>query len=203
MFDLSIPSLNITQAIIAIILIVWMAAESIWDLRDQNIPLFFSLVPLLGGVAYLCFTGQYGVGIAVALLVAATNLPASARLISVLIIAGISFANIQPAYYPLLVGFLIVFAFFHMNIMGGADALAAVYALVWFPYWSMLAFLMTGMLISAIVIIAIKYRRKMAKHMVETISKNQAGTRAPTLTGFLLGTSIFTVAASLPLLNIH
>ena len=85
----------------------------------------------------------------------------------------------------------------------GADALAAVYALVWFPYWSMLAFLMAGMLISAIVIIAIKYRRNMAKHIVETISKNQAGTRAPTLTGFLLGTSIFTVAASLPLLNIQ
>jgi Flp pilus assembly protein protease CpaA len=201
MFNFSLPSLNTTQTIIALVLIVWMIVESVWDLRDQNIPIFFSLVPLIAGAAYLWYTGQVAVAISIVLLVAATNLPPTARLISVVILALISFANIPPAYYPLLAGFLIVFAFFHLNIMGGADALAAVYALVWFPYWSMLAALMAGMLIAAIVIIAIKYRRNTAKHLIETISKNQSGTRAPTLTGFLLGVFAFTVAAYWPFLS--
>ncbi len=204
MFDLSLPVLNTTQAIIAIILVIWMAVEAVWDLRDQNIPLFFSLVPLILGAAYLAFEGQYMMAAGVVLLVAATNLPPTARLLSIVVLAAILLANIPQSFYPLLVGFLIVFAFFHLNIMGGADALAAVYALVWFPYWVMLAFLMGGMLISAIIIITLKYRRNTAKHMIDTISNSQAGTRAPTLTGFLLGTSAFAVAVFFPLLsNVH
>lgn len=183
--------LDLARSIAAPMLLVWLLAETVWDFKDQNIPLFFSIIPLSTGLAVLALSGEWLTALLIGLLVLATNLNPTPRMVAVAAGVIVAAANIPPAFFPLLAGFVIVFFLFHLNVMGGADALAAIYLLVWFPSSLLLGSLFAGMLLAAVGILVLRFRRRVWGQITNTVSGRASGTRMPSLVGFFLGALAF------------
>jgi Flp pilus assembly protein protease CpaA len=103
----------------------------------------------------------------------------------------IVFSNIPAQYFPLFVGFLLMYTFFQAGIMGGADSLAAIYMLLWFPSWGMLGTLLWGMLIIASVILYKKYKKQSLIKIIQTVKSGDEGTKSPTMIGFSFGSASY------------
>jgi hypothetical protein len=185
------PQLSTLQLIAAPLLMVWIAIETAWDFKNQNIPIGFSLIPLLGGVAVLAVNGEWLTAIVITVFVFVTNFSAKIAIPTILGGSIIVFSNIPAQYFPLFVGFLLMYTFFQAGIMGGADSLAAIYMLLWFPSWGMLGTLLWGMLIIASVILYKKYKKQSLIKIIQTVKSGDEDTKSPTMIGFSFGSASY------------
>jgi Flp pilus assembly protein protease CpaA len=133
-------------------LTLWLLWEAWWDYHDQNLPLWFSLVPLAAGLIYRAALGDWPAALFAALLVASTELPSALWRVPALgILAALAATNLPPVWLPLIAGCVLAELLFELGAMGGADALAIIYTMLWFPLWTALGALLAGMLVLSLV----------------------------------------------------
>jgi hypothetical protein len=138
--------------------LVWFGVETFWDVwKSVVIPVRLVLPPVVIGVAYQLFFGEWYVAAAVA---AAMVLHLSDRLILRAAGTGLLLAASAAAgNWPLAAGLVLFWALWETNVAGGADALAAYAALLLAPQWEMLGFLLGGIFLWAVGTMLVVYRK--------------------------------------------
>ncbi len=127
----------------------WLAFETIWDLRDQTIPVCFSLAMLIpGGIVLAILVSPWAI-LLIAVSVASTEIYHRSRAMGMI---GI-FAPLVPLGYfvpftlPLAVGWGILVSMWMQGVIGGADSLAGLALLLNFPSWLMIIFMLAGAIV--------------------------------------------------------
>jgi hypothetical protein len=145
------------QAIGMGFLVLWLALETLWDLRKSIIlPLWLVLPPVVAGAAYQLFFGKWYIAAAMA---AALLLHLSDRLWiraagTVLLIA----ASAAAGNWALAAGLGLYWLLWEASIVGGADALAAYAALMFAPNWEMFGALLAGIFLWGVGTMIVVYR---------------------------------------------
>jgi hypothetical protein len=184
--------LSLVQIIAVVVLCGWLIWEALYDVKDQNIPLFYSIVPFVAGMIYWIATGQWQYAVLILVLVGLTNIPNV--WISVLSAAGFTVAAffILPAsFYPALVAFIFAFILYTLNMMGGADGLAIIYTAFWFPFWGTVVCLLVGTCLYALVRLIIRDKGDTALKLYLRIKNRDVGDHAPGLIGYAIGILLF------------
>ncbi len=183
-------------------LLIWLAVDTLWDLfRSLLRPVWLVLPPVLAGVAYQAAYGQWYIAAAMAaalLLHLSDRLPVRALGTILLIAAAIAAGN-----WALAAGFGLFWILWETNIAGGADALAAYAALMLVPSWEMFGFLLAGMFLWAVGVMAVVYRGQVierARRMAFRIMMRDLPTDLeldkegrPTIGGIWIGAALFAV----------
>ncbi|MBN2084851.1 MAG: hypothetical protein JW748_06460 [Anaerolineales bacterium] len=185
-------------------LLVWLAVETLWDLKKSVIlPLWLVFPPVLAGLAYQAVFGKWYIA-------AAIGMALLLHLSDKLLIRGAGTAIMLAAsalsgHWALAAGLVLYWVLWEANIAGGADALAAYAALMLFPRWEMFGFLLLGILLWAVVTMVVVYRGLLAerwKQMAYRLMLRQLPTEAelntegrPTIGGVWLGVALFAVWA--------
>ena len=170
------------------LLFVWLLAETIWDFKNPEIPRWFSIIPLsLGLIAFALGSGWGALLLAASILATNITQPWPRRLLVVVpaILVGIW------GYMPLTAGWLLLYLAWELNILGGADALAGLYLLVWFPVVPMLVTLIVGLFLWNLGILLLRHGRETGPRLWTTITNKTAATRAPGMGAFLIALALF------------
>ncbi|MBU0510187.1 MAG: hypothetical protein KJ638_00600 [Chloroflexi bacterium] len=180
-----------THSITTGLLFVWLIAETVWDFKNPEIPRWFSIIPLsLGLIAFALGSGWGALLLAASIL--ATNIthpwPRRGLVIVPAILVGI-WVNM-----PLAAGWLLLYLAWELNILGGADALAGLYLLVWFPVLPMLATLIAGLFLWNLGSLILRHGRETGLHLWTTITNKTAATRAPGMGAFLIALFLFVLS---------
>lgn len=186
------------QMIAAICLMAWLIWETLWDFRDQNLPIWFSLVPLASGLLYRAILGDWPAALFVALVVASTELPNPVWRVPVLgALGALAFANLPAVWLPLIAGVILACLLFEVRAMGGADALAVIYVLTWFPSWQALAAMLAGTFIVATALLVVRHGWRAPIQFFSALRGKAEPTEAPGIAGFALGLAGFIVYRAL------
>ena len=182
----------LTHSITTGLLFVWLIAETVWDFKNPEIPRWFSIAPLsLGLIAFALDRSGWG-ALLVTASILATNItqPWPRRLLVVVpaILVGIW------GYMPLTAGWLLLYLAWELNILGGADALAGLYLLVWFPVLPMLATLIAGLFLWNLGILLLRHGRETGLRLWTTITNRTDATRAPGMGAFLIALALFVLS---------
>ena len=177
------------QFIAWMLLLGWLFAESFWDIRNRNIPRWFSIIPLASGLVYLGVTTQWYAAALVTLSVGVTSVshPALRRFVMACLLLVMAFI---PELRWLLAGWALLYLDWELGWMGGADALAGLYLLAWFPIPKMVVSLFLGTLIWTSAIAITRFRRDVGLKIWTTVSTCAAGTHIPNLGSFLVSLMI-------------
>jgi hypothetical protein len=181
-------------------LVIWFALETLWDLlKSLILPLWLVLPPVVAGVLYQAVFGKWFIAAAMA---AALLLHLSGRLWirgagTVLLIA----ASIAAENWALAAGLGLYWLLWEVNIVGGADALAAYAALMIAPGWEMFGCLLAGIFLWGVGTMIVVYRgqfferwKRMAWRIVlrNLPSESELTTEGkPTIGGIWIGTVLF------------
>ena len=178
-----------THSITTGLLFVWLIAETIWDIKSQEIPRWFSIIPLSLGLIAFAFDRSGWVALLMTVSILVTNItqPWQRRLLLVVpaILVGIW------GYMPLAAGWLLLYLAWEAGVLGGADALAGLYLLVWFPVLPMLAMLIVGLLFWNLGILILRHGRETGPRLWTTITNRTDATRAPGMGAFLIALVLF------------
>ena len=183
-------------------LLVWLALETLWDLKKSVIlPLWLVLPPVLAGLAYQAAFGKWYVAAAIGaamLLHLSDKLPVRVAGTAIMLAASALAGN-----WALAAGLVLFWVLWEVNIAGGADALAAYAALMIVPSWEMFGFLLLGIFLWAVVTMVVVYRGLLAerwKQMAYRLMLRQLPTESelvtegrPTIGGVWLGVLLFAV----------
>ena len=186
------PGLTTIQIMAAPVLLIWLAVETYFDFKDQNIPVVFSIVPLVSGLLFLFFGVDKVLAVFILFLVAVSNLKASVRLPFTVVLWAAAYFMVHGSSMPVLIGYLIFFTFFQIGIMGGADALAATYLLCWFPSWGMLFVIVALLLVFSLTVLITKHKFTFLSAIKNTISGKE-GTRSPAMIAFSSSLAVFLI----------
>jgi len=152
------PEIEITL----VCLFAWLVFETVWDLRDRNIPIWFSLAMLIPGVIVLAVGVSLWPAILIAISVACTEAYRRAKLIALIGIVvpiGLILA-LFPALQPLAIFWLVIVALWLAGVIGGADALALLSLSLFFPStWIMPIAILCGIFCWNTAILLLKYRQ--------------------------------------------
>jgi hypothetical protein len=183
-------------------LLVWIGFETWWDLKKSVIlPIWLVLPPVLAGVIYQAVFGIWYIAAAMgaALLLHLSDKIVIRGLGTALMLA----ASAAAGNWALAAGLVLYWVLWEVNILGGADALAAYAALMVVPTWEMFVFLLAGIFLWAVGIMVVVYRgklierwKKMAWRFVlrNLPSENELNTEGrPTIGGIWLGLLIFAI----------
>ena len=80
-----------------------------------------------------------------------------------------------------------------IGVIGGADALAGLSLLLFFPSWIMLACIVAGILIWSVLSLVFRYGRSAGLRLWTVASTRAAGTRAAGIGAYALAALIFSV----------
>jgi hypothetical protein len=183
-------------------LLVWFALETLWDLKKSVIlPLWLVLPPVLAGVAYQAVFGKWYIAVAMGaalLLHLSDKLPIRGAGTALLLAASLLAEN-----WALAAGLVLYWVLWEVNIVGGADALAAYAALMIVPSWEMFGCLLLGIFLWASAVMIVVYRgqlverwkrmayRLMLRHLPTEGELNTEG--RPTIGGIWIGVLLFAV----------
>lgn len=183
-------------------LLIWFGGETYWDIKKSVIlPIGLVLPPVLAGILYQTVFGTWYIAAAMG---AALLLHLSDKIV----IRGVGTALMLAASaaagnWALAAGLVLYWVLWEVNILGGADALAAYAALMIVPTWEMFAFLLVGIFIWAAAIMIVIYRGQLVerwKRMAWRValrnlpSENELNTEGrPTIGGVWLGALIFAI----------
>lgn len=177
-----------------VFLTLWLLWEAWWDYHDQNLPIWFSLVPLAAGLIWRAISGDWGAALFAALLVASTHFAQPIwRIGSLGVLAGLAAANLPPSWLPFIAGCVLAELLFELGAMGGADALAVIYALLWFPSWTALAALLAGMLLLSVIELIVRYRGRVLRQFAGALTGKRQPTEAAGMGGLAAGFAVFTL----------
>lgn len=173
------------------LLLIWMTFEAGWNLFQRRLPLWFSLIPLGAGLIYLSATGQVWFVAIIALAVMATEIEAyPLRLVGALL-AVMLITLLSPEYLPLAVGWMVLVALWEVRVLYGADALAGLVLLIFFPSWLMLACTGMGLGLWALIVLAARYRRDFGLRLWTVLANRAEGTSYPAIGGFVLALVVY------------
>ena len=153
--------MTLPNTIALVCLTVWLTFETVWDLRDREIPAWFSLVMLVPGLIWLGLqVSPWAAGL-MAISILTTELMPHSRTFGLLgiVVPLVVLIVFSPALWPLVVGWGIVIVLWVAGLLGGADGLAAVSLLIVFPSWGMAAAILAGLLVWNLALLVWKYRQ--------------------------------------------
>jgi len=179
------------QVIAVPVLLVWLVVETLWDFRDQNIPRWFSLVPLTSGFVHLAWVGNWLAAILMMVSILGTNLSSQGRYF--VVIAPTIVVAFLPGLLPLAIGWLLLYWAWELGWMGAADSLAGAYLLVWFPSWEILTSIVFGILVWNVGMGLTRYGGKIGLRIWVTTSTQSEGTRIPGMGAFALALGLCAV----------
>jgi hypothetical protein len=116
-------------------LFAWLIFETIWDLRDRNIPIWFSLAMLVPGFIMLVVGVSVWPAILMVVSVVCTEAYRRAKpiaLVGIVAPPGLILA-LFPALQPLTICWLVIVTLWLAGVIGGADALAGLFLVLFFP----------------------------------------------------------------------
>jgi len=184
---------RIAVGVLPWILAIWLIAEAAWDtVKGQDIPRWFSTLPILTGLLLACQQGRIWLGVGFLVSAAFTNLSFGfLRLLLVVPAVILGEAPYHPQALALVYGWMLAWAAWETGVIGGADALAIGYSLLWFPQPAMLFSLLGGILAWSIGQLLWRYRSQTLLHLWTTVANHAPGTASPALGGIALGALAF------------
>jgi hypothetical protein len=142
-------------------LFAWLVFETIWDLRDRNIPIWFSLAMLVPGVIMLAVGVSVWAAILMGISVACTEAYRREKLIALIGIVlppGLILV-LFPALQPLAICWLVIVTLWMAGKIGGADALAGLSLSLFFPStWIISIAILCGIFCWNSALLLLKYR---------------------------------------------
>jgi len=173
------------------LLLIWMTFEAGWNLFQRRLPVWFSLIPLSAGLVYLVIIDQVWLSAVIALAVMATEVEARPlRLVGALLSAMLIFL-LSLIHLPLAVGWVLLSALWEVRVLYGADALAGLVLLIFFPSWLMLACIGIGLGLWSLIVLAMRYRRDFGLHLWTVLANRAGGTAYPAIGGFVLALIVY------------
>jgi len=187
----------IHEIVALITLFLWLTFETIWDLRakDHKIPVWFSLVMLLPGLAWLGYFVSPWAALLMAVSIASTEIyPYSlASGFLGLFAPPPVIIFISPELMPLVIGWGILVTLWMLRILGGADALAALSLLLFFPTWPMAAAILAGILCWSLALLWVRYRKDTGLRLWTVLTSGAAGTEQAGLGAYTLAVLFYGV----------
>ena len=119
-----LPSLAPTQVMIFVLLLAWLGACVVYDLRSRQVPALLTILPIILAALWRLFQGGWQMVLLVIAFILVSDLPWAkwriqlACLVSVL---ALSFAGSSESIYAILVIFA-AWAMWEIGATGGADA---------------------------------------------------------------------------------
>jgi hypothetical protein len=173
--------MSIPEIMAPAFLFCWLSFEAVWDLRakDHKLPVWFSLVMLIPGLIWLAYFVSPWAAILMAVSIASTEISprsivaGSLGMFATLPVLGF----LHPMLMPLLIGWGIVMMLWSLRVIGGADALAAVSLLLFFPSWTMGVSILAGMVCWSLALLWWKYHKDVGFRLWAVITKSNASTR--------------------------
>jgi len=161
--------------------------ETFWDLRDHRIPVWFSLVMLLPGLVWLTISISPWPAVLVAVSLAFTELvrrtlAGIVGIFAPLLLTAILFHPLMP----LAVGWAFLVFLWSFGILGGADALAGLALLSFFPSWAMVAAILAGTLAWSLALLWVRYRKDAGLRLWAVLSSRATGERQAGLGAYAL-----------------
>ena len=168
-------------------LFAWLTFETFWDLRDHRIPVWFSLVMLLPGLVWLTISISPWPAVLVAVSLAFTELvrrtlAGIVGIFAPLLLTAILFHPLMP----LAVGWAFLVFLWSFGILGGADALAGLALLSFFPSWAMVAAILAGTLAWSLALLWVRYRKDAGLRLWAVLSSRATGERQAGLGAYAL-----------------
>jgi len=173
------------------LLLIWMTFEAGWNLFQRRLPVWFSLIPLGAGLVYLAATGQAWLAVVIALAVMATEIETRPLRIVGALLAVMLITLLSPEHLPLAVGWIVFVAIWEVRVLFGADALAGLVLLLFFPSWLMLACIGIGLGLWALIVLAARYRRDFGLRLWTVLANRAKGTSYPAIGGFVLALVVY------------
>ena len=159
-------------------LFAWLVFETIWDLRDRNIPIWFSLVMLVSGVVLLAVGVSVWPVILMVVSIACTEAYRRAKLIALIGIfapPGLMIA-LFPTLQPLAICWFVMVSLWLTGVIGGADALAGLSLALFFPStWIMPIAILCGIFCWNTAFLLLKYRRDAGLRIWTVLSAKSKG----------------------------
>ncbi len=187
----------IHEIIALITLFILLAFETIWNLRakDHKLPVWFSIVLLLPGLAWLGYFVSPWAAILMAVSIASSKIyPYSLVLGSLGLFAPPPVVIfISPQLMPLVIGWGVLVTLWMLRILGGADAMAALSLLLFFPTWPMAAAILAGILCWSIALLWILYRKDTGLRFWTVLGIVAAGTQQAGLGAYALAVLFYGV----------
>jgi len=134
------------------LLLIWMTFEAGWNLFQRRLPVWFSLFPLGAGLIYLVTTGKAWLAAIIALAVMATEIETRPLRLVGALLAVMLIVLTSPNYPPLAMGWGVFVALWEVRVLHGADALAGLVLLIFFPSWLMLTCIGIGLGLWALIV---------------------------------------------------
>ena len=169
--------MTFANAIILICLFAWLVFETIWDLRDRNIPIWFSLAMLVPGVIILAVGVSVWPAILMVVSVACTEAYRRTKLVALVGIFAplVLIQALFPALQPLAICWLVIVILWLAGVIGGAGALAGLSLALFFPStWAMPIASLCGIICWNTALLLLKYRKD-AGLRVWTVLRARAG----------------------------
>jgi len=178
----------LTNIIILACLFVWLVFETIWDLCDRNIPVWFSLVMLIPGIILLSITISLWVAILMVVSIVSTELYHRSRITGLIgIFVPILLLTILfPVALPLVAGWGILVTLWLIKILGGADALAGLSLLIFFPDWFMEAAILSGLLAWGVAMLIHRYGTQIGIRLWTVFQARSQGEKVPGICAYAL-----------------
>jgi len=168
----------------------WLVFETVWDLRSHSLPVWFSLVMLLPALA-LTFVLSPTVALLVLFSAAATEIRGRQwRRAAVLLVAAL-IPIVDGRYLPLSVGWLLLAFAWEAGWLGGADSLAGLSLLTFYPEWKMLLAIAIGVLAWGLLVLLLRYGRQTGLRLWTVVSARAKGTAAAGMPAFVLAMAVF------------
>ena len=181
-----------TAAYLPWLLFAWLGIEAIWDLHSHDVPIWFSLAMLVPGIVLLGFN-SFLASVLLAISLAATELAQHVRSLG---IAGMFLPLVviplaAPACLPLEVGWGVLMALWLANVIGGADALAGLSLLLFFPSWMMLACIALGILAWFGLLLVVRYGKTAGLRLWTLLAARAGGARVTGIGAYALAALIY------------
>ncbi|MGB8212001.1 MAG: hypothetical protein WCE68_00450 [Anaerolineales bacterium] len=190
------PLLN---SALLVCLCLWMILETIQDLRDRNIPVWYSLSIIMFGLVWLLANKTPWAALLMGISIISTEIYPYGLKVgrwlggAILLITAALTAVLYPVLLPLVVGWLILAVLWFLNILGGADALAATSLMLFFPSWGMAAAILVGMVCWSLFMLWLKYGKEMGLRLITVLQSKANGTRAAGLGAYAMAALFFGV----------
>ena len=173
------------------LLLIWMTFEAGWNLFRRRLPLWFSLIPLGAGLVYLAANDQVWLAATIALAVMATEIEARPLRMVGALLSVILIILLSPGHLPLAVGWIFLSALWEIRVLYGADTLAGLVLLIFFPSWLMLACIGIGLGLWAVIVLVMRYKWDFGLRLWTVLSNRAGGTAYPSIGGFVLALVVY------------
>ena len=180
--------MTLTNVIILACLFVWLVFETIWDLCDRNIPVWFSLLMLNPGIILLAITISLWVAILMVVSIVSTEVYHRSRIAGLIgiFVPILLLAILFPVALPLVVGWGILVTLWLIKLLGGADALVGLSLLIFFPDWFMGAAILSGLLAWGVAMLIHRYGTQVGVRLWTVFQARLQGEKLPGIGAYAL-----------------